>query len=55
MTVNGNMHTFSLKVNTVGYVNPDKPGMLDANTIKSMTQDYQLGLWPEDITALNLK
>ena len=55
MTVNGNMHTFSLKVNTVGYVNPDKPVMLDANTIKSMTQDYQLGLWPEDITALNLK
>ena len=55
MTVNGNMHTFSLKVNTVGYVNPDKPIMLDANTIKSMTQDYQLGLWPEDITALNLK
>ena len=55
MTVNGNMHTFSLKVNTVGYVNPDKPVMLDANAIKSMTQDYQLGLWPEDRIYFNLK
>ena len=55
MTVNGSMHTFSMKINTVGYVNPDKPVMLDANTIKIMTEDYQLGLWAEDRSYLNLK
>ena len=55
MSVNGNMHTFSMTVNTTGYVNPDKPIMLDANTVNVMKQDYQLGLWPEDQSYLNLK
>ena len=55
MTVNGSMHTFSMKINTVGYVNPDKPVMLDANTVNAQTRDYQLGLWPEDLTCLGLK
>ena len=55
MTVNGSMHTFSMKINTVGYVNPDKPVMLDANTVNAQTRDYQLGLWPEDRIYLNLK
>ena len=55
MTVNGSMLTFSMKINTVGYVNPDKPVMLDANTVNAQTRDYQLGLWPEDLTCLGLK
>jgi ribulose 1,5-bisphosphate synthetase/thiazole synthase len=55
MTVNGSMHTFSMKINTVGYVNPDKPVMLDANTVNAQTRDYQMGLWPEDRIYLNLK
>ncbi len=55
MSVNGNMHTFSMTVNTTGYVNPDKPVSLDANTVNVMKQDYQLGLWPEDQSYLNLK
>ena len=55
MTINGNIHTFSMTISTAGYVNPDKPIMLDANTVNVMKHDYQLGLWPEDITALNLK
>ena len=55
MTINGNIHTFSMTISTAGYVNPDKPIILDANTVNIMKQDYQLGLWPEDITALNLK
>ncbi|MBQ7929846.1 MAG: copper amine oxidase N-terminal domain-containing protein [Clostridia bacterium] len=55
MTINGNIHTFSMTISTAGYVNPDKPIMLDANTVNVMKQDYQLGLWPEDIMALNLK
>ena len=55
MTINGNIHTFSMTISTAGYVNPDKPILLDANTVNVMKQDYQLGLWPEDITALNLK
>ena len=44
-----------MKINTVGYVNPDKPVMLDANTVNAQTRDYQLGLWPEDRIYLNLK
>ena len=44
-----------MTISTAGYVNPDKPIMLDANTVNVMKQDYQLGLWSEDITALNLK
>ena len=55
MTINGNIHTFSMTISTAGYVNPDKPIMLDANTVNVMKQDYQLGLWSEDIMALNLK
>jgi hypothetical protein len=55
MTINGNIHTFSMTISTAGYVNPDKPIILDANTVNVMKLDYQLGLWPEDITALNLK
>ena len=55
MSVNGNMHTFSMTVNTTGYVNPDKPVSLDANTVNVMKQDYLLGLWPEDQSYLNLK
>ena len=55
MSVNGNMHTFSMTVNTTGYVIPDKPVSLDANTVNVMKQDYQLGLWPEDQSYLNLK
>ena len=55
MTINGNIHTFSMTISTAGYVNPDKPIMLDANTVNVMKQDYQLGLWPEDQSYLNLK
>ena len=55
MTVNGNTHTFSMTVSTVGYVNPDKPVAIDDNTVKVRTKDYQLGLWSEDFTYLSLK
>jgi len=55
MNVNSNTHSFIMTVNTTGYVNPDKPVMLDANTVNVMKQDYQLGLWPEDRIYLNLK
>ena len=55
MTINGNIHTFSMTISTAGYVNPDKPIILDANTVNVMKQDYQLGLWPEDQSYLNLK
>lgn len=55
MNVNSNTHSFIMTVNTTGYVNPDKPVMLDANTVNVMKQDYQLGLWPEDRIYFNLK
>ena len=51
----GNLHQLLIRVNTVGYVNPDKPMRLDAKTVRIMTQDYQLGLWPEDKISLGLK
>ena len=51
----GNLHQLNIRVNTVGYVNPDKPKVLDAETIRIMTRDYQLGLWSEDKIALGLK
>ena len=41
----GNLHRMYMQVNTVGHVNPDKPKVLDAETIRIMTRDYQLGLW----------
>ena len=55
MTINGNIHTFSMTISTAGYVNPDKPVLLDDITVSGMTRDYQLGLWEEDRIALNLK
>ena len=39
----GNQHRLFMQVNTVGHVNPDKPKVLDAETIRIMTRDYQLG------------
>ena len=50
-----NLHRLYMQVNTVGHVNPDKPKVLDAETIRIMTWDYQLGLWPEDKISLGLK
>jgi len=44
MRVDGNMHRLYMQVNTVGHVNPDKPKVLDAETIRIVTRDYQLGL-----------
>ena len=55
MRADGNMHRLYMQVNTVGHVNPDKPKVLDAETIRIMTRDYQLGLWSEDKIALGLK
>ena len=55
MTINGNIDTFSMTISTAGYVNPDKPVLLDDITVSGMTRDYQLGLWEEDRIALNLK
>ena len=50
-----NLHRLYMQVNTVGHVNPDKPKVLDAETIRIVTRDYQLGLWSEDKIALGLK
>ena len=55
MRADGNQHRLYMQVNTVGHVNPDKPKVLDAETIRIMTRDYQLGLWSEDKIALGLK
>ena len=55
MRADGNLHRMYMQVNTVGHVNPDKPKVLDAETIRIMTRDYQLGLWSEDKIALGLK
>ncbi len=51
----GNLHRLYMQVNTVGHVNPDKPKVLDAETVKGLTQDYQLGLWGDDFADLGLK
>ena len=50
-----NLHRMYMQVNTVGHVNPDKPKVLDAETIKGLTRDYQLGLWGNDFADLGLK
>lgn len=55
MRADGNLHRMYMQVNTVGHVNPDKPKVLDAETIRIMTRDYQLGLWSEDRISLGLK
>jgi len=55
MRADGNLHRMYMQVNTVGHVNPDKPKVLDAETIRIMTRDYQLGLWSEDKISLGLK
>ena len=55
MRADGNLHRMYMQVNTVGHINPDKPKVLDAETIRIMTRDYQLGLWSEDKIALGLK
>ena len=55
MRADGNFHRMYMQVNTVGHVNPDKPKVLDAETTRIMTRDYQLGLWSEDKIALGLK
>ena len=55
MRADGNQHRMYMQVNTVGHINPDKPKVLDAETICIMTRDYQLGLWSEDKIALGLK
>ena len=55
MRADSNQHRMYMQVNTVGHVNPDKPKVLDAETIRIMTRDYQLGLWREDKIALGLK
>ena len=51
----GNLHRMYMQVNTVGHINPDKPKVLDAETIRIVTRDYQLGLWSEDKISLGLK
>ena len=51
----GNLHRMYMQVNTVGHVNLDKPKVLDAETIRIITRDYQLGLWSEDKISLGLK
>ena len=51
----GNLHRLYMQVNTVGHVNPDKPQVLDEETIRIMTRDYQLGLWGNDFADLGLK
>ena len=51
----GNLHRLYMQVNTVGHINPDKPKVLDAETIRIMTRDYQLGLWGDDFADLGLK
>lgn len=55
MRADGNLHRMYMQVNTVGHVNPDKPKVLDAETIRIVTRDYQLGLWSEDKISLGLK
>lgn len=55
MRADGNLHRLYMQVNTVGHVNPDKPKVLDAETIRIMTRDYQLGLWGNDFADLGLK
>ena len=50
-----NLHRLYMQVNTVGHVNPDKPKVLDAETVKGLTRDYQLGLWGDDFADLGLK
>ena len=54
MRVDSNQHWMYMQVNTVGHVNPDKPKVLDAETIRIMTRDYQLGLWGNDFVDLGL-
>lgn len=51
----GNLHRLYMQVNTVGHINQDKPKVLDAETIRIMTRDYQLGLWGDDFADLGLK
>ena len=55
MRADGNLHRMYIQVNTVGHINPDKPKVLDAETIRIMTRDYQLGLWGNDFADLGLK
>ena len=55
MRADGNLHRMYMQVNTVGHVNPDKPKVLDTETIKGLTRDYQLGLWGNDFVDLGLK
>ena len=55
MRADGNLHRMYMRVNTVGHINPDKPKVLDAETIRIVTRDYQLGLWSEDKISLDLK
>jgi len=55
MRADGNLHRLYMQVNTVGHVNPDKPKVLDAETVKGLTRDYQLGLWGNDFADLGLK
>ena len=55
MRMDSNQHRMYMQVNTVGHVNPDKPKVLDEETIRIMTRDYQLGLWSEDKISLGLK
>ena len=55
MRADGNLHRMYMQVNTVGHVNLDKPKVLDAETIRIITRDYQLGLWSEDEISLGLK
>ena len=55
MRADGNQHRMYMQVNTVGHINPDKPKVLDAETIRIMTRDYQLGLWGDDFSDLGLK
>ena len=55
MRADGNQHRMYMQVNTVAHINPDKPKVLDAETISIMTRDYQLGLWGNDFADLGLK
>ena len=55
MRTDSNQHRLYMQVNTVGHVNPDKPKVLDAETIRIVTRDYQLGLWGDDFSDLGLK
>ena len=55
MRVDGNMHRLYMQVNTVGHINPDKPKVLDAETVKGLSRDYLLGLWGDDFADLGLK